>query len=195
MIGFLHPAWLWALPAAALPLILHLVARRQPPTVPFPAVRYLQQVTRDHQRRLKLQHWLLLLARTLFVLAVVLAAAAPTMARDGLAGHAPAALVLVLDNSPSSGAVTGGTPVLDRLRVAARGVLDKATTEDAVWLVTADGVARRAPIDRLRAAVTPFHRLKSGSTSAVPSGRPGISWLMPAAQARSSCSPICRRPP
>ena len=153
MIGFLHPAWLWALPAAALPLILHLVARRQPPTVPFPAVRYLQQVTRDHQRRLKLQHWLLLLARTLFVLAVVLAAAAPTMARDGLAGHAPAALVLVLDNSPSSGAVTGGTPVLDRLRVAARGVLDKATTEDAVWLVTADGVARRAPIDRLRAAV------------------------------------------
>ncbi len=153
MIGFLHPAWLWALPAAALPLILHLVARRQPPTVPFPAVRYLQQVTRDHQRRLKLQHWLLLAVRTLLVLALVLAAAGATVTRDGLADHAPAALVLVLDNSPSSGAVTGGTPVLDRLREAARGVLDKATAEDAVWLVTSDGVARRAPIDGLRAAV------------------------------------------
>ena len=153
MIGFLHPAWLWALPAAGLPLILHLVARRQPPTVPFPAVRYLQQVTRDHQRRLKLQHWLLLLIRTLLVLALVLAAAGPTVARDGLAGHAPAALVLILDNSPSSGAVTGGTPALDRLRVAAREVLDKGTAEDAIWLLTADGVARRAPIERLRLTV------------------------------------------
>ncbi len=153
MIGFLNPAWLWALPAAALPLILHLVARRQPPTVPFPAVRYLQQVTRDHQRRLKLQHWLLLLVRTLLVLALVLAAAGPTVARDGLAGHAPASLVLILDNSPSSGAVTGGTPALERLRAAAREVLDKATAEDAIWLLTADGVARRAPIERLRTTV------------------------------------------
>ena len=80
MSGFLNPLWLWALPAAALPLILHLVARRQPPTVAFPAVRYLQQVTRDHQRRLKLQHWLLLLVRTLLVLALILAAAAAIVA-------------------------------------------------------------------------------------------------------------------
>ena len=152
MSGFLNPVWLWALPAAALPLILHLVARRQPPTVAFPAVRYLQQVTRDHQRRLKLQHWLLLLVRTLMVLALILAAAGPTVARDGLASHAPAALVLILDNSPSSGAVSGGTPVLERLRSAARTVLDKATPEDAVWLITADGPARRAPVERLRAA-------------------------------------------
>ena len=153
MIGFLNPAWLWALPAAALPLILHLVARRQPPTLAFPAVRYLQQVTRDHQRRLKLQHWLLLLVRTLLVLALVLAAAGPTIARDGLAGHAPAALVLVVDNSPSSGAVSGGTPVLEKLRGAAKQVLGKATSEDAVWLLTSDGVARRAPIALLSAAV------------------------------------------
>jgi len=150
---FLNPLWLWALPAAALPLILHLVARRQPPTVSFPAVRYLQQVTRDHQRRLKLQHWLLLLVRTLLILALVLAAAGPTIARDGLSGHAPAALVLILDNSPSSGAVSGGTPVLDGLRSAAREVLDKSTGEDAVWLMTADGVARRAAPGVLKAAV------------------------------------------
>ena len=71
MIGFLHPLLLWALPLTALPLVLHLVARRQPPTVLFPAVRYLQQATREHQRRLKLEHWLLLAVRTLLVLAVI----------------------------------------------------------------------------------------------------------------------------
>jgi hypothetical protein len=153
VIGFLNPAWLWALPAAAVPLILHLVARRQPPTVTFPAVRYLQQVTRDHQRRLKLRHWLLLLVRTLLVVTLVLAAADPTVAREGVASHEPAALVLVLDNSPSSGAVSGGTVVLDRLRVAAREVLGKATPEDAVWLLTADGGARRAAPVALRTLV------------------------------------------
>jgi hypothetical protein len=153
MIGFLNPLWLWALPLAALPLILHLVARRQPPTVTFPAVRYLQQVTRDHRRRLKLRHWLLLLVRTLLVLALVLAAAGPTVARDGLPGHAPAALILIVDNSPSSGAVTGGTPMLDRLRGAAAAVLDKATTEDALWLLTADGLARRASAAVLRTTI------------------------------------------
>jgi hypothetical protein len=151
--GFLHPAWLWALPAASLPLVLHLIARRQPPTVPFPAVRYLQQVTREHQRRLKLQHWLLLLVRTLLIVALVLAAAGPSVARKGLPGHAPAALVLILDNSPSSGAVSGGTPVLQPLREAARTVLDKATPDDAVWLLGADGIARRAPALELRAVV------------------------------------------
>lgn len=149
----MNAGWLWALPAAALPLILHLVARRQPPTLPFPAVRYLQQVTREHQRRLKVQHWLLLLVRTLLILTLVLAAAGPTVARDGLASHAPAALVLVLDNSPSSAAVSGGTPILDRLRAPARAVLGKATAEDAVWLLTADGLARRAPAELLAQAV------------------------------------------
>jgi hypothetical protein len=153
MIGFLSPLWLWALPLATLPIILHLVARRQPPTVPFPAVRYLEQVTRDHRRRLKLQHWLLLVVRTLLMLALLLAAAGPTVARDGLSGHAPAAMVLVLDNSPSSGAVTDGTPMLDRLRQAAGAVLEKATAEDAVWLVTADGLARRASVGVLRTAI------------------------------------------
>ena len=37
----------------------------------FPAARYLQPVTRDHHRRLTLQHWLLLLVSTLLILALV----------------------------------------------------------------------------------------------------------------------------
>jgi hypothetical protein len=149
VIGFLHPLLLWALPLAALPLVLHLVARRQPPTVLFPAVRYLQQATREHQRRLKLEHWLLLAVRTLLVLAVILAAAGPTVAREGLPGHAPTAVVVVLDNSASSAAVAGGTSRLALLRGAARDVLAKATPDDALWLLTADAAARRGEASRL----------------------------------------------
>ena len=110
MIGFLHPWVLVGLAAAAIPVLLHLLARREPPTVVFPAVRYLITTTQEHQRRLKLQNLLLLLLRTLLVVAIVLAAAGPTAPLRGVPGHAPSALALIVDNSPSSGAIVGGSP-------------------------------------------------------------------------------------
>jgi hypothetical protein len=143
MIGFLHPWVLAGLVAAAIPILLHLLARREPPTVVFPAVRYLVTTTREHQRRLKLQNWLLLLLRTLLVAMLVIAAAGPTVPLSGVPGHTPSALVIIIDNSPSSGAVVGGTPQLGQLIPAGRQVLARATPEDALWLITADGVARR----------------------------------------------------
>jgi hypothetical protein len=143
MIGFLHPWVLAGLAAAAIPILLHLLARREPPTVVFPAVRYLVSTTREHQRRLKLQNWLLLFLRTLLVALLVMAAAGPTAPVRGVAGHAPSALALIVDNSPSSGSMAGGSPQLAQLISAARGVLARATADDALWLIAADGVPRR----------------------------------------------------
>jgi hypothetical protein len=143
MIGFLHPWVLAGLTTAAIPILLHLLARREPPTVVFPAVRYLVSTTQEHQRRLKLQNLLLLILRTLLIVMVVLAAAGPTVPLSGVPGHSPSALVLIVDNSPSSGAVVDGSPQLRQLIAAARQVLARATPEDALWLITADGIPRR----------------------------------------------------
>ncbi len=154
---FLHPWLLAGLLAAGVPLLLHLVQRREPPTVVFPAVRYLVDATREHQRRLRIRHWLLLLLRTLLIVALVLAAAGPTVRRSGVTEHAPGALVLVLDNSLSSAAVVGGTPRLDQLVRAADAVLARATPADALWLVLADGGARRGDPATLRAALRDLH--------------------------------------
>jgi hypothetical protein len=150
---FLHPWLLAGLLAAGVPLLLHLVQRREPPTVVFPAVRYLLDATRQHQRRLRIRHWLLLLLRTLLVVALVLAAAGPTVRRSGVTEHAPGAMVLLLDNSLSSAAMVGGTPRLEQLVRAADGVLARATPGDAVWLIVADGAARRGDPATLRAAL------------------------------------------
>jgi hypothetical protein len=153
VIAFLHPWVLLGLPAVAVPLVLHLIQRRDPPTVEFPAVRYLVQVTQEHQRRLRLRHLLLLLARTLMVLALVLAAAGPSAPVRQAASHAPSALVMILDDSPSSGAVVAGTDRLTDLRAAARRILERANPSDALWLLTSDGVARRGTGAELVAAV------------------------------------------
>jgi hypothetical protein len=167
MIGFLHPWALFGLAAAGIPVLLHLLARREPPTVVFPAVRYLITTTREHQRRLKLQNLLLLLVRTLLVIALVLAAAGPTLPLRGVPGHAPSALVLIVDNSPSSGAVVGGSPRVAQLRDAARRVLARATPDDALWLLTADGILQRGDAATLGARVDELdvspHRLDLGA--------------------------------
>jgi hypothetical protein len=167
MIGFLHPWALAGLVAAAVPLLLHLLARREPPTVVFPAVRYLITTTREHQRRLKLQHLLLLALRTLLIVALVLAAAGPTVPSRGVTGHAPSALVLVVDNSPSSGVVVAGATRLSQLQGAARQVLARATPDDALWLLAADGVPRRgdrqALLDAMDALPVSPRRLDLGA--------------------------------
>lgn len=140
---FLFPWALLGLVAAAIPILLHLVERRQPPERAFPAVRYLEDATRDQRRRLKLRHLLLLALRTLLVVLVVLAAAGVRLHRAvPLGAHTPMALVLIVDNSASSGAVMDGEPTIEALRATARAVLERATPSDRLWLLLADGVAR-----------------------------------------------------
>lgn len=140
---FLFPWALLGLVAAAIPILLHLVERRQPPERAFPAVRYLEDATRDQRRRLKFRHLLLLALRTLLIVLVVLAAAGARLHRAvPLGAHTPMALVLIVDNSASSGAVMDGQPTIETLRITARAVLERATPSDRLWLLLADGVAR-----------------------------------------------------
>jgi Aerotolerance regulator N-terminal len=198
MISFLHPWVLAGLAAAAIPILLHLLARREPPTVVFPAVRYLVTTTREHQRRLKLQNWLLLLLRTLLIVLLVLAAAAPSIPESGVPGHAASALTLIVDNSASSGAVSQGNSTFRQLITAARQVLGRATAQDALWLITADGIPRRGDRIALDELLTRLEvssrRLDLGAAIALanevlaPEPRPGEIVLLTDLQA-SALSP------
>lgn len=152
---FLHPWALVGLLAAAIPALLHLLQRRVPPEAEFPPLRYLTEAERQSARRLKLRHLLLLILRTALILVIVLTAARPLVrARASVAAvHEPTALVVILDDSPSSGLVVDGHPVLERLKTTARGSLSRATAADHVWLLLADGVARAGSRDALLATV------------------------------------------
>jgi hypothetical protein len=151
--AFLQPIVLLGLVAAAIPALLHLLTRRLPPTVTFPAVRYLAETERRQSRRIKLRHLLLLALRTLLIVLVVLAAARPVASLRVGTGHAPAALGLVLDNSLSSGAVVGGRRVLDDLADEARRMLGRVQPDDRLWLLLADGIPRRMSVAEATAAV------------------------------------------
>lgn len=134
--GFLNPLWLLLGGAVAVPLILHLLQRHQGPRVVFPAVRYLKRAEREHARRIRLRQLLLLLLRVAAVLLIAFGAARPFV-RGGGAGHAPTAMVIVLDNSLSSGLVTGDRRVLDELKDHALATLQAAGPDDRFWLLRA----------------------------------------------------------
>lgn len=157
MIGFTLPWVLVGLVAAALPLLLHLVQHHDAVDLVFPAIRYLQDAAHAQQRRLRFQHWLLLVVRTLLIVALVLAAAGATWRHGGFGPHAPSALVLLIDNSAPSGAVVDGEPVLTSLVRAANQVLDRATPSDRLWLVTADGVVQGGSVPELRRKLAVLH--------------------------------------
>ncbi len=159
MIGFLNPLLLVGLALAGLPPLLHLLGRRQPPTVEFPALRYLSAAEREHSRRLKLRNLLLMLLRIAVIALVVLAAARPVVRTRTGGSHPPTALVLIIDNSLSSGAVVGGRTVLDSLRRRALHVLERAAPDDRLWMIVADGIPERVTVNAARSrleALTPW---------------------------------------
>jgi len=177
-VSFLSPFALLLASAAAVPLLLHLLRHRTGEKIEFPAVRYMLRAEREHSRELKIRNLLLMMLRVAIVLAIALAAARPIGRLFG-GSHAPTALAVVLDNSLSTSAVADGSPVLARLKDAARGAVARATTGDRVWLVTADARVTgstpsdvRGALDRaeplagagdLRAAVARAVQLVKGS--------------------------------
>ncbi len=134
--GWLNPLFLLAAAAVAVPLVLHLFHRHESRTVLFPALRYLLRTEREHARRIRTRQLLLLVVRVLTVL-VLVAAGARLFLRGRGAAHLPTALVLIVDNSLSSGRVVGDERVLDRLRELADASLDAAAPEDRIWVIRA----------------------------------------------------------
>ena len=153
--SFFAPLWLLLGAAAAVPLLLHLLRRRTGARTEFPAARYLQRAEREHSRSLRIRNLLLMLLRVVVVLLLALAAARPMgwLPTAAAAGHAPTALVIVVDNSLSTSVIQEGRPVLDRLREAAAKVVGAASPDDRVYIVDARGGAQGGIPSAARAAL------------------------------------------
>jgi len=99
---FLHFSLLAGSALIAVPIILHLVMRRKPTLMEFPALRFIQKRRDVNQRRLQLRHLLLLLLRTGAIALLAFALARPSI-KFGMAGgsqEAPVAAAMIFDASP-----------------------------------------------------------------------------------------------
>jgi len=103
MIEFEHPAWLWALTALAVPVVLHLFSRRAVPPRDFPPAVLLEKDARRAVRMRRIKELLRLLVRLAALAAIALCFARPRLAgrRSDADRTAPVGLVLVIDDSLS----------------------------------------------------------------------------------------------
>jgi hypothetical protein len=141
---FLNPLVLLGLAAAAIPVILHLLNRRKLRIVEFSSLRFLRELQHTSLRRLKLRQWLLLLLRTLLIVALVLAFARPVI-RGNLArfvgSRARNSMVFVMDDSPSMTVRTERGRMFDRAREAAGRILQLAEQDDRVAILPLSALA------------------------------------------------------
>ncbi|HEB54442.1 MAG TPA: hypothetical protein ENI87_14415, partial [bacterium] len=124
MIGlaFLNPLLLWALPLAAVPIIIHILNRRRFKRVPWAAMEFLLRAMKRNRKRLRMEQWLVLLLRVLAVLLLVSLVSRPQLGGGGLLGSRTHH-VIVLDDSASMTQRSGSTDLFekaqDRVRVLA----------------------------------------------------------------------------
>ncbi len=100
---FVNPLLLAGAGLVVVPLVLHLVMRRRPRLVEFPALRFVRLRHDTNQRQLRLRHLLLLLLRMLAIVLAALALARPSLRLSaGPIGsqRAPVAAAMVFDTSP-----------------------------------------------------------------------------------------------
>jgi hypothetical protein len=94
---------LWVLPAALLPIVIHLLNRLRYKTVPWAAMIFLLKANRAATRRAKIRQYLLLACRVLVLLFLIWAMARPLTGGwiGAAAGGTPEVVMILLDRSAS----------------------------------------------------------------------------------------------
>jgi hypothetical protein len=115
-LDFLFSAALFALPLAALPVILHLLFRRKSPVVMFSTIRFLKLSVQQTAARKKVQRWLLLACRALLLALLIAAVAQPRTRPTSVWSASPQSLAaaIIVDTSYSMQLRDGGIPLITK---------------------------------------------------------------------------------
>jgi hypothetical protein len=148
--GFVTPALLGGAALIALPIVLHLVMRREAQRLRFPALRFVQQRRSLNQHRLRLRHLLLLALRCAVIALLAFALARPTLRGSGAAGKegAPMASVLVFDNSLRMEYQQANESRLARAKELALWLLEQLPADNPVTVVDRAGRQRGQDLER-----------------------------------------------
>jgi hypothetical protein len=141
--NFLNPAFLFALAAAAVPLLIHLLSRRRAREVPFSSIRFLERSDRRSMRRINLRRLILLALRTAAIALIALAFARPVITGRTASlfpGKEPKAVVVMIDRSYSMGVRGSGGTAFDSAVEAALDIAGGLEDDDDLTISLFDEV-------------------------------------------------------
>lgn len=137
--NFSYPAFLFALLALAIPIIIHLFNFRKFKTIYFSNVRFLKEVKQETQSRSRLKQLLILACRLLAILFLVLAFAQPYLPvknKPVLPGQK--VVSIFIDNSFSMEAINKNGTLLDEAKKRAQEIVASYKPSDRFQLLTND---------------------------------------------------------
>jgi hypothetical protein len=146
---FLNSAFLFALAAVSIPLIIHFLSKRRIKTIEFSSLKFLEQMQKNRMKWLKIKELLLLLLRMIIIGLIVMAFARPTL--RGFLGSSKAAssVVILLDRSASMEAEgETGTLFEEATRFAGR-LIEALEPADMVSVISFPEGPEAASIDRV----------------------------------------------
>src|ERR1700756_5274258 len=136
---FLYPAFLFALAALAVPVIIHLFNFRRYQKVYFSNVQFLREVQEQQASRRNLKERLILAARLLTVLFLVLAFARPFIPGSNAANSGrQQAVSIFVDNSYSMQTLNKEGSLLDEAKRRAKEIASAYSINDRFQLLTQD---------------------------------------------------------
>ena len=170
---FLNPFALLALVAVGIPLMLHLLNLRQPTTVDFSSLAFVETIEKAAVQRIQVKRWLLLALRILALACLVLAFSRPYWGEGTGTMFGPDArssIGVVVDNSSSMIQDGPSGAYFDQATQRAQGVLRTVGTGDQVgiWPTLPDEGARSGLVRTAEAAQSDLDALSiSGGTPAL----------------------------
>ncbi len=159
---FLFPAFLFALAAIAIPIIIHLFHFRRFRTVYFTNVRFLREVKDETSNRRKLRDLLVLLMRCLAVAMLVLAFAQPFLPRntEGVK-KGEQAVSIYLDNSFSMNALSKDLSLLEKAKQKAHEIIQAYANNDKFQILTNDFEGRHQRLVSKEEAISFIDEVKT----------------------------------
>lgn len=143
--AILYPIFLFGAVAAGLPVLIHLLTRKNKKTVIFSDLRLLQKIDAEESPRYKWENFILMMLRALVCILLAFLFCQPVM-KSGEGGiRSPGrgtAVAIVLDNSRSMGASEGGVKRYEKARENALEIVDQLRGEDEAFVVFASSRTR-----------------------------------------------------
>jgi hypothetical protein len=135
--GFESLLTLFWLPAAAAPLLIHLLSRRKYSETAWAAMTFLLAAAKRRTRRIRVEQWILLLVRTLVIVVLVAAVAEPYLehALPVFGPHASTHRVLVIDSSYSMAYKASDRTRFEQAKQWALRIVEKSPPGDGFTLV------------------------------------------------------------
>ena len=127
--GFVQAGFLAALGALAIPIVIHLIFRRQTKLVHLGTLRFLKIVLKENSRRRKVKRWLLLAMRMACVALLALLFARPYLIASNLNKEKNRFAAILIDQSASMDLETDGTRLLERAVAEAKEVFQRGGDE------------------------------------------------------------------